>query len=81
MRCLSVSEIFSILPAPCFDVIGFIVLFAVLMSLTLRLCSSTGLSAVSLLIHSLSDSVFPAPAISVLTCSSVGMFGIFSSLV
>jgi hypothetical protein len=32
-----------------------------------------------LLNHSLSDSVFPAAAISFVSCSSVGSFGIFSS--
>ena len=48
------------------------------MSLTFRLHSSVGLSPVSLLIVSLSDSVLPALAISLSMFSVVGVLRVFA---
>ena len=79
IACIRLTGIFSILALPCLAVVGLTVLWFGSTFLTFRLCNSMGLSPVSLLIQSLSDNVFPAAAISLVNCCSVGRFGIFSS--
>lgn len=71
--------IIRVLPHPCFAVVGLTALCSVSMSLTSRACTSVGRIPVSLLNHSLSESIGPAHAISLFSCSSVGSLGILSS--
>lgn len=72
----SCKEILSTRGLPCLAVEGRIAECPMSRSEALRSHSSMGLNPVSLLTRSLSDRHFPAPAISVLICSSVGNFGI-----
>jgi len=60
-------------------VVGYINRWLVSMSLTFRLCSSIGLSPVSLLILSFIDSILPVPAINVSIFCVVGIFIAFAS--
>jgi len=73
-------DIFSVLAEPFLAVVGWISLWSRSMSLTFRLCSSIGLSPVSLLIVSLSDSVGLALAISISIFSFVGILRVFASV-
>ena len=70
---VSVLEIFSILGAPCFAVVGYTVFCSRFMSLAFSVISSMGLSPVSLLSVSLMLSVCPACAISWFRFSVVGI--------
>lgn len=71
-------EIFNVRAQPFLAVVGLIRVWSVSRSCTLRLHSSVGLMPVSRLSRSLRLSDFPAPAIKVFICSSVGSLGIFS---
>lgn len=71
--------IVRVLVHPCFAVLGLIALRSVSMSFTSSACSSVGRMPVSLLSHRLSEGILPEAAISLLSCSSVGSFGIFCS--
>ena len=74
--CIAVCrllDIFKVLDAPYFAVVGYMVFWSGSLSLTLRLHSSMGLKPVSLLILSLIDNILPAEAMSFSSFSLVGI--------
>jgi len=72
---------FNRLGAPCFAVVGYMVLCSRSMSLAFRLLSSIGLKPVSLLIVSFIDSIGLALAINDSICAFVGILIIFACCV